>query len=81
MYVYPFWISTCNNGRCISLLKNSGGRDVRCDGEEMRVKCILSRLLLLVLDVVEESEIGDDWTLILGLDLFVEGSCAADGDG
>ena len=55
---------------------------MRCDGEEMRVKCILSRLLLLlVLDVVEESEIGDDWTLILGLDLFVEGSCADLGDG
>ena len=40
----------------------------------MRVKCILSRLVLLVLEVVEESEIGDDWTLELALR---EGSCAA----
>ena len=41
----------------------------------MRVKCILSRLVL-VLEVVEESEIGDDWTLELALR---EGSCAAAG--
>ena len=43
----------------------------------MRVKCILSRLVLLVLEVVEESDIGDEWTLELALR---EGSCAADGE-
>ena len=75
MYVYPEWTSTCNNGRSISLDKNSAGREVKCDGDEMRVKCILSRLVL-VLEVVEESEIGDDWTLELALR---EGSCAAAG--
>ena len=77
MYVYPDWTSTCNNGRSISLDKNSAGKEVKCDGDEMRVKCILSRLVLLVLEEVEESEIGDEWTLELALR---EGSCAADGE-